>query len=226
VGLGVRFALDPPGPGLELRYADVTGRQPEAPRAATAVAECAVRSAAAGDAPALDAQLVSASVLLSRTGRDAIGRAVPWSRAERVGALLHELGHALGFQGHVRRGESVMVRSTDHIMRAGRRLLDGEPLRAATLRALYAVPSGTVVRRTQVGRGRTRPADRLAVAARRAGLLGPYAQVGDRAARLLWRDARGDAYALTVWNLEEVLRQPKALALFPEPRAADLLRTP
>ncbi len=222
-GLGVHFGAAEPGRGIEIRYAE--DQFPESPRAATAVADCRVDPAAL-EAPGgelLSAEIVFASIHLSRSGRDKVGRTVPWARDERVGALLHEMGHALGFQGHALRN-SVMVASVDAVRAAGRRQMAGQPLRDDTLRALYALPSGVVLARAEIGAQRTAAVDRMLPLARRRGLRGPFAQVGDRAARIVWRDAHRTSYALTIWNPKEVLRRPGSLALYPEPRAADLLR--
>lgn len=225
-GLGLRFGAAEPGRGIEMRFSAEEIPDARGARAATAVADCSLDASALGDptVPVLDARISYASILLSRRGRDAVGREVAWSRPERLGALLHELGHALGFQGHLRRGDGVMAASVDRVRRAGQRLLDGEPFEDATLRALYALPSGVVVGRAQVGARRTDPVERMAALARHRGLVGPVVQVGDRAGRLVWYDEAGTSFALKIWNLDEVLRRPGALALFPEPRAADLLR--
>ncbi len=225
-GLDVRFGPPEAGRGIELVFAEDELPPGWGPRAATAVADCAVEPAVLAEpgGDVIAARLVSASIHLSRKGRNAVGREVAWSREERMGALLHEVGHALGFQGHVQRGAGVMVASVEQVRQSGRRVVAGEPVDDANLRALYAVPTGSVLTRAHVGSRRTAAVDRLLPIARSRGLDGPYAQVGDRVARILWRDALGAVYAATVWNLDEVLRRPGALALFPEPRAADLLR--
>jgi hypothetical protein len=224
-GLGVRFGPPESGRGIEIRYTQDEFPEDWGTRAATAVADCGLDPAVfeAPSGPVLAAELVFVSIHLSRTGRDTVGREVPWSREESVGALLHEMGHALGFQGHAQRG-SIMVASVDAVQRAGRGVIAGRPLRDETLRALYAVPSGTVLARAQLGPERTAAVDRMLPLARRRGLAGPFAQVGDRIARILWRDAYRASYALTIWNPRQVLRRPSSLALYPEPRAADLLR--
>jgi hypothetical protein len=225
VGLGVRFGPAEPGRGIEMRYTEDEFPEEWGERSATAVADCALDPAAL-EAPAgdvLPASLAFVSIHLSRTGRDRVGRRVPWSREERIGALLHEMGHALGFQGHAQRG-SIMAASVDEARRAGRGLMAGGAFEDATLRALYAVPSGSVLGRTRVGVERTVSVDRMGPLARSRGLAGPYAQVGDRVARILWRDAHGVAFAVRLWDPRQALRHPASLALFPEPRAADLLR--
>ncbi len=228
LGLGVRFAPrrgEIGGRGIEIRYTSRELHTGGGPRAATALADCAIAASAWEElaSPVLPAELSFASLSLTREGFDAIGRAIEWSRAERLGALLHELGHALGFQGHASRGDTVMVAETWEVERAGRRLLGGEPFEDATLRALYAFPSGSVLRRVPVGAERTRPADRLVVLAAERGLSGPFAQMGDGAATLLWRYPRGAPASLVIWKVKEVLRRPQTLRLMAQPRAAALL---
>ena len=226
-GLGLRFAPGAePGQGIEIRFTGDEQAEGELQqRAATAVADCGVAPEALQAPPQaeLRAAIAFASIHLSRTGRDALGRDRNWSRPERVGAMLHEFGHALGFQGHVRRGD-VMVASVEEVRRAGSRLLAGERFQSDALRALYAVPSGVVVGRGRVGESKTAAVERLAAVAQRRGLTGPFLQVGDRVARILWRDRHHTSFALAVWNLGQVLRRPADLNLYPEPRAVDLLR--
>jgi hypothetical protein len=224
-GLGIRFGPPQAGRGIQMVFAEDEFPEGWGPRAASAVADCGLDPEVLADpgGDVLAAQLVSASIHLARTGIK-LGRPVPYAREERIGALLHEMGHALGFQGHLQRGDGVMQASVEGVRKAGRSVMAGEPVEAAELQALYAVPTGSVLARFAVGPARTAAVDRLASLAPARGLAGPYAQVGDRVARILWRDALGAEYAATIWNLAEVLRSPGAVAVFPEPRAADLLR--
>jgi hypothetical protein len=225
-GLGVRFAPESSQADIEIRFTTDPTPSGGPPRAANALADCAIGSSALETPPGdpIDARVVFASIHLSRTGRDAFGRQRPWSPEERVGALLHELGHALGFQGHAQRGETVMVSSVDDVRRAGQRLLAGQRFRDPTLEALYAVPTGAVVGRVPLAESRTRPVDRMTLVARSRGFGGPFAQVGDHVARLFWRDSRGTRYRLLLSSPKAAMRRPRELSVFPGPRAADLLR--
>ncbi len=221
-GLGVHFAPGaPPRQGIEIRFRRKTG----APYSATTIADCALDPARLEPSASgvLPAKLVFASIHLRRTNRDVLGRPVELSEEELVGSLLHELGHALGFQGHVLRGDSVMVREVDQVRAVGRRFLAGRGFRDPSLRALYAVRSGAVVRRAPLSRQQTAPFDRMVVAAGERGLRGPRVRVGDREAWLGWRDAAGRGYALLIPRIREVLRSPAKLAVEPAPRAAELL---
>jgi hypothetical protein len=192
-------------------------------RTAETGADCALDLEAAGEPGALSAQLVAAHVWLRRSERDWRGRQVALTDEQLLGSALHELGHALGFQGHARRGRTVMLRSVDDVQLAARRLLGGEPFRDATVAALYRVPSGSVVERRTLPAGRTEQIDRLRSAARALRLAGPVVRVGDRGARITWRGADGAAYDFFVPRVGEVLRDAGSLVLEPGAPAVALL---
>jgi hypothetical protein len=188
------------------------------------VADCGLaRTLPDASVRVLPARIVHASIVLERGGRDNLGRPLAHTREEFVGGALHELGHALGFQGHARRGDTVMDRSVDEVRRAGRRLLEKGAFRDDTLRALYAVPSGTVVRRISLTPAQTRPVDRLFEIAERRGFVGPLLRVGDRDARIAWFAARGPPIALMVFDVDRALRNPATLAVVPTGPARRLL---
>lgn len=213
-GLGVRFATGaPPGAGIELRFIDPKEGITETTHAANTIADCAVGPEAVGDREmsVLPARLVFASIHMWRGGFDMLGRPVSHSRAEFVGSALHEFGHALGFQGHARLGRTIMVKERDAARRAGQRLLAGKAFGDHTLRALYAVPSGTVVKRVPVAAHRTERVDRMTRVARDRGFAGPFVRVGDRDGRIAWRDGVGTDYALRIFDVPGVLRSPETL---------------
>ncbi len=225
-GLGVRFERLAPGApaAVEIRFLPDVAPGAKAPRAAEAAVDCALDADALDAAGAvLPARVVSASIQLRRGDRDMVGRFVAVTPEQLAGATLHELGHALGFQGHARAGESAMVRTLADVKRLGRRALADEAFRDDALSALYAVPSGSVVRRLRVGDGHTESADRLAALATERGFTGPFAQVGDRVARVHWRDGEGRAYTVFVFGAADVDREPAKLRLRPARRAAALL---
>jgi hypothetical protein len=235
-GLGVRFApgegplgragggrvLGAPAPhreqdpgatgaaGIRVRLRDdfVTGQ-------ADTAADCAVEGPP-GPADALvpGARLVAASIHLAR--------ADPHPRL----TLLHELGHALGFQGHAPRGRTLMLARESEVLERARRVTAGGPLEDAGLRALYAVPSGSVVARVALGRAQTLPADRIQALAAERGLAGPFARVGDREGLLWWADAAGRRLALRIEGAGRALRHPAALRLVPASREAEALLGP
>jgi len=216
---GLRWRVAEPE-AADVRLAFAAPPQDEAasiPRAGRAAADCALDAdALAQGARVLPARLVRATVVLRREGRDALGRPVPLTPDELAGAALHELGHALGFQGHARRGDTVMLRSTEAVRRAGRRVRAGRPFADATLRALYAVPSGAVVERRAVGPAHTRPVDRMRRLARERGWTGPTVRVGDRAARIAWEDANAPTGRLLLEGLQKGTFLPFCLSHCPE----------
>jgi hypothetical protein len=137
--------------------------------------------------------------------------------------VLHELGHALGFQGHVARGSSVLSRSVDTVQRVGRRVLAGHPLEAPAVRALYAVASGRVVARSRVAAARTRPFDAMQALARSRDLSGPFVRVGDRLARMAWLPGSGPPYIIWVPDVAAVLADPDRLVGVPSSQTAAAL---
>jgi hypothetical protein len=120
--LGLRFERAfPSGVGIEIRLFDEMLAY-----SANTVADCAVDAQALGSgAPdALPARLVKASIHLAH------------GDPRLTGSALHELGHALGFQGHASQGRTVMVKATEAIRLAGERVLAGKPFGDDTLAAL------------------------------------------------------------------------------------------
>jgi len=204
-GLGVSFARVErlAGAGIEIEF--VSGMLSWA---ASTVAECAVGGD--GDVPpgrAVDARMRAASIQLGRND------------PRLVGSALHELGHALGFQGHPRRGDSIMRRDPKRLLETSVRVGKGGAFSDATLSALYALPSGTVLARLPLPAGRTAALDRLAAIARRKGWRGPWLQVGDTAGRIGWRGAGGAWVALRLTGLRAALEDPRKLAIEPDANA-------
>ncbi len=213
-GLGVRFgASRAPGAGIAIQFLAPAGEDESTPRTAYTTADCALaRSALDGsEARVLGARILSANVYLRRSERSVLGREVALTREELAGSALHELGHALGFQGHATRGITVMNHSVDQVRQLGRRILAREPLTDPALSALYAVPSGVVVGQARLSPEQTRPVDEMVRRAFSSGWLGPFARVGDRLARLHWRGARGRSHVLLIPDVAEVLRDPTTL---------------
>jgi len=217
-GLGLRLELDP---GHAAADVTITIGDEASPRAGRTGARCAVSQRGGqktGPRGGLAARLVSAEVRLERTGHDSLGRPVAFSEPEWLGSALHELGHALGFQGHTRRG-GIMVRNVEEVRRQGRRVLAGEPLAAPSVVALYRVASGTRLARRQLPAGRTAAVDALSRLAPDKGYLGPVVEVGDRGARIAWWNAEGRSVGVFVPGVREALRDPGRLSLVPEPLA-------
>lgn len=214
-GLGVRFATgDSEGVGIEVRFIDPAQGATDVVYAGNTIADCAVRSAtvAAGESsPELRARLVFASIHLWRSRFDDLGRPVANSRAEFAGSALHEFGHALGFQGHVQVGKSIMVKEKDVLRRAGGNLLKGRAFEDATLRALYSVPSGSVIKRATVEKHQTQVVDDLRRIGLERGFVGPKVRVGDLDGFIAWRSAEGERYLLRIADVKKVMRAPETL---------------
>ncbi len=243
-GLGVSFRVAErvPGPlprrGIEIDFVDDPERGAPAGSGDT-VADCAIAGdtgqlraatdSTSGEPPGqlpIAAELEYASVYLRRVLPDSLGRSQPLSSTELLGAAVHELGHALGFAGHVASGDSVMSAhgQIDSARRWGRRLEAGSPLDAPTLRALYALPSGVRVgwlplRDAQLGSLRA-----LAGRAESARLRGPFVRVAEHSARLFWRERDGASCVLAVPDWSRVVRDPERFAPLLNKRARALLR--
>jgi hypothetical protein len=215
VGLGLRFSQVPPGAErIAIRFA---AEDPEAAARTSALtgADCRL-----GRPPVLS----HASIELRRTNTNVIGKPVPLDPEELFGAALHELGHALGFQGHPASGVSVVSRDRDVVRRIARRVLDGGRLDDPTLRALYRLPPGVAVGRVAAGDVARAVWRALAARARTGGWDGPFVRVGDRSARLFWRDAGGGEVGIDVPRWGPVRRGERELVLLPDAAAWRALR--
>jgi hypothetical protein len=168
----------------------------------------------------LEARLVHARVLLRRSMPDTRGREVDMADAEWLGAALHELGHALGFQGHERYGSGVMAREVERVLAHGEQVLAGEALHAPSLVALYRLPPGAVVARPALPKGRTAAIDRLAELAAEKGYHGPLVRVGDTAARIAWLDGKGGIVEMYLPDIRDALATPARLKILPDILAA------
>jgi hypothetical protein len=220
-GLGVRFEPVAEAPrGIELRLVGGTVDTPAGQDTTNTVVDCAIAPLSVQDGgDVAGAELVAARIHIARlTNEDMQGRQRPLTEAELTGTALHELGHALGFQGHARHGDTIMVREVERIQHAGRDLLRGRGFADASVRALYRLPSGAVLASVPVERCRTDPVDRMARLAEDARLAGPFVRVGEAAGRIYWRDAAGLEYGLVLGRLREALRDPSRLVVIPESR--------
>lgn len=161
--------------------------------------------------------LEQAEVKISRqVGPDWRGQMRPIAPDERLGALVHELGHALGFAGHRRAAEGPLVAAPEAIRRVGRRVRRGAGFDAPGLRALYALPSGTNLRRAALAAWQTDPLDAFLPLARGAALQGPWLRSGDRYARIFWRLPNGDPVGFLVPDLPRAIDDPDALVVVPD----------
>jgi hypothetical protein len=187
-------------------------------------AECLVDPASVTDgAERVSARLLQAEVVLRRSDIDKLGRPVALSEDQFLATAAHELGHALGFQGHVVGAPSVMRAEVGRVRAMGVGLLEGRPLHEPTLRALYAVPSGTVVSRGTWPHARSALVAQLVSRAQQEGYVGPTVRVGDRAARLSWWRSDGRHLGVRLGNIKSALRRGETFEFEPDLLAQALL---
>jgi hypothetical protein len=221
-GLGIAFETVPDASARGIALSFVGGAVDTAAGQDTAntVVECRIAPLAQQTGGSIaGAELASARIRIARlTNMDVQGRQRPLTEPELIGAALHELGHALGFQGHARQGDTVMVREVERMGHAGKRIAKGERFGDATLRALYRLPSGALVGGGAVDRCRSDAVDRMAALAEANALDGPFVRVGESAARIFWRDAEGIEYGIVIARLREGLRDPNRFFVLPESR--------
>lgn len=168
------------------------------------VAECAL-SATGATSERVPARMLRASIQL--------GRQDP----RFVGSALHELAHALGFQGHPRRGASILVRDAKQLLAASVSVGKGEAFSDPSLSALYALPIGTVLAELPLPPGHSAAVDQLVRRASREGWFGPLLQVGDRVGRVSWIALDGSSHRLRLRGLLGALDAPERLVIEPLP---------
>ena len=180
------------------------------------------------DGPRFRGVLTGAEIRMRRAQLDQTGQVREASAEEWVGALMHELAHALGFAGHVAVGDSILVRDEMEIRSAGRRALLGESVPDETLAALYQLRPGQIlgsrtVQAEDVSWLRMiRELDRARSIGGRPS-MGLFASVGDREARIVWRYADGSQLGLRFPNWQRELRRGDAITLRPDRQTRLLL---
>jgi hypothetical protein len=187
----VSNAVDAAGQGIAVAFADAPpegARDPAAIGSGDAVADCRVDEPFGDGAvgASLRAQLDRASVRILRSRFDLLGRPVALDELELLAALLHELGHAIGFSSHPASGATVMRAAPGEVRLRVRPVLRGEPLRAPTLAALYALPSGTVLRRDPSGPTERATARVFGDLARRGAWGRAHSRAGEDSAEVWW----------------------------------------
>ena len=170
-----------------------------------------------------------ADIRMRRSGIDAKGLVQRASDEAWIGALLHELAHALGFSGHAATGHSLLVRDEGVLREIGRAVLQGQPLSDPTLAALYQLRPGQILgERTLTPASATwlravlrLDAEREAAGIRRTALV---ASVGDREARLSFRYADGRGFGLRFPDWPARLRDGGAVIAIPDRAALEAIR--
>lgn len=150
-------------------------------------------------------RMIRAVIRLRRALPLPTGRVHQATEAEWIGALLHELGHALGFAGHAAVGDSLVCLEQSRLREIGRLAAAGESVPAPNLTALYQIEPGREL--VQVGLTHSGEAALVAFESRlreRERRLGPALQIvsiaGDRQARLRWEWEGGLALAIDFPN--------------------------
>ena len=165
--------------------------------------------------------LVGAEIRMRRAQLDMTHQVREATAEEWVGALMHELAHALGFAGHAAVGDSILVRDETRIRAAGRRALRGDTMPNETLEALYQLRPGERlgVRRLKaedvVWLRAVRKLDRVRSAAGYSS-VGLFASVGDEEARLVWRYADGSQLGVRLPHWRSELRSGAPITLRPD----------
>ena len=154
----------------------------------------------------------------ARTPPDWRGREPALDAEERAGALVHELGHALGVTGHarsrtIRSCRVARSRAARRRARAGRRGAR-EPVRWRALYALARARSSRAARRRCVAHARAGPPGARSRA--RTSSTGRTSAPASEVGRIFWRDARGREWGFLVAGLAELARDPTQLLLLPE----------
>ena len=165
--------------------------------------------------------LTGAEIRMRRAQLDMAGQVRTAFAEEWVGALMHELAHALGFAGHVAAGDSILVRDETRIRAAGRRALMGEATQDPTLEALYRLRPGQLL-----GTRRVDPNDvwwlhairklDLERSAKGRPSMGIYSSVGDREARIVWRYSDGSQLGVRLPHWRSELRSGDTITLQPD----------
>ncbi len=219
-GLGVRFReTTSPEAEIIMQFDDSRARG-LAPLAGTGltVTDCEVDRASAPESNSpgqLAAKLVRARVILRRSNPDTVGREIPLSSDQRLGAALHELGHALGFAGHIGSQDSIMTTTTERIRSIGRGVRAGEGLREPSLVALYTLPNGVVVGSASLSPAAVRDLRGASRLAQERQWQGPFVRVGQRSAQLHYRRGSAMAGRLAVADYAKQLRSDAPLGFAP-----------
>jgi hypothetical protein len=219
-GVELELEFGESSPGARLEIISVEAANSEGPKGlGDTLAECDV-SETDESTSGLRGRLVRSEIRMRRARFDIVGRERWASQEEWVGALMHELGHALGFAGHVVYGDSLVLLEQSRLRALGRRAVSKKRFVAPNLTALYAISPGRVL-----GTPELTVAGRLwlkAVAAyvaarelRVGAAATPRASVGDRAARIVWHWATGDSVELIFPFWRRELRSGEPITVVP-----------
>lgn len=195
------------------------------------LSECDVSpmvSATAAARPAYRGLLTGAEIRMRRAQLDITAQVRDASAEEWVGALMHELAHALGFVGHAAAGHSILVRDETRIREAGRLALIGQAVPDPTLEAFYRLRPGQRLGTRSVKADDVswlhaiRKLDRERSAGDRRSMR-TFSSVGDREARIVWRYSDGSQLGVRLPYWRSELRSGAAITLRPDRTTRRLL---
>ena len=215
-GLGISFSVEEKRLSHGIHVAFPSGLQRRPAGTGDALADCRIQGGGEEEG-AVNAHLSWASIHLNRSLASWKGVRVPLDEDEMLGAMLHELGHALGFSGHARLGNSIMVADKAQVRRIARRVREGSALPAPELVALYRLTSGIRVGRLPISSKEMLRLEDLQARALEAGLSGPYSRVGDRLAEFFYRGERGERIGVRAEDYLLALEGKRAPTLTPLP---------
>jgi hypothetical protein len=226
LGLTLAPAAAPPA---EIAIVAYEGLEADAPEGlGDTLVECDVSRAGPGEG--VRGAVERAEIRMRRSGYDEAGRLQRAEDAAWVGALLHELGHALGFSGHVATGRSLLVRDQGILRTLGREVLRGDPLVDPTLAALYRLAPGQSLGERQLSApGRKWTEAILALDRRRTAAgnarVALVASAGDREARLAFQYADGSRLVLRFPRWAEAIQDGGAVLAVPDRASLEAIRT-
>jgi len=188
------------------------------------LSECDVsstRSQTTGVSGARRGLLIGAEIRMRRARLDMALQVQDASAEEWIGALMHELAHALGFAGHAAAGPTILVQEESRLRAAGRHALDGRTVADPTLEALYLLRPGQGLGTRSVKADDVRwlhairKLDHQRSAAGRPS-VGMLSSVGDDEARVVWRYSDGSQLGIRFPYWRSELRSGAPITLRPD----------
>ncbi len=165
--------------------------------------------------------LLGSAIRIKRARLDWRHQSLAATAEEWVGALMHEIGHAMGYSGHVATGHSILVRDERQLRRAGRRALAGEAWRDQTLEALYRIRPGQRLGTRPLAPESVLILSEIRELLKRDSVKGSRSvevrsTVGDWQARVEWLLSDGSRLSVRMMHWRDELRVGGAMTLLPD----------